>query len=449
MTKSPFYCLSMFKNYLSLLFVILFLFVSCSKKGIKPESTSKDIVESKKDAPSNKSLGLDDSLLDNGNIPDEEVSDIEESSSELVNQSPPRPATSTSKRKKSSATKELNPEFSIADKPDELKETSLDDALSQLSEGTMAFNTPEKLNFKETDSIHLVLSPNKVDEELARLVEEKGQVVTESVKFSKIVEARLEGQNFEIEAITAARQPVSLKDTTEWRWQITPIKAGSESLYLNIYAVVKIDGEKHERLLKTFTREMLIDISFIEHPVEFIKHSPSFAYISIAGGTCLFFLGFSFIKTRRRRSALGEAVSIGSKSVNADIFISYSSKDREFSSKLAELLRVDGLSVWMDVGGIAPAAMWSTEIVNALKSAKLVVLVGSINSFQSHNVVKEVSIASEQQTPIIPLIIDDSEIPDKLAYQLAGVQVVRSSKDEIENSAELISEIISKESSGL
>lgn len=321
--------------------------------------------------------------------------------------------------------------------------SSLDEELDNLSKGTIAFNTPQNIKYKSTSTIHLVLSPKEKDIAVAKLVESSGVVVTEEVQFSKFLEARLEGKNFEIEATTATRQPISLKDTTQWRWQITPLKAGKESLFLNIYAVVNIDGEKHERLLKTFTREMLISITFINHPVEYIKHRPLLVYVSLAAGACVLFFGGRGLKLGRRRKAMGESVSIGSKNVHADIFISYSSKDRSISTTLAELLRAKGLTVWMDVGGIAPAALWSAEIVNALKSAKVVVLVGSVNSFQSHNVVKEVSIASEQQTPIIPLIIDNSEIPDRLAYQLAGVQVIKTSIVEIDNSARIISEIIS------
>jgi pyrroline-5-carboxylate reductase len=47
-----------------------------------------------------------------------------------------------------------------------------------------------------------------------------------------------------------------------------------------------------------------------------------------------------------------------------DIFISYSSKDKEKADQLSELLASAGLSVWIDQSGIDVATSWSES--NAL-----------------------------------------------------------------------------------
>ena len=49
-----------------------------------------------------------------------------------------------------------------------------------------------------------------------------------------------------------------------------------------------------------------------------------------------------------------------------DIFISYSSKDREQALLLIEMLASAGLSVWIDQSGIGAATSWSGEIVDAI-----------------------------------------------------------------------------------
>ncbi len=106
----------------------------------------------------------------------------------------------------------------------------------------------------------------------------------------------------------------------------------------------------------------------------------------------------------------------------ADIFISYSSKDKEKADQLTELLVSAGLSVWIDQSGIDAATSWSEEIVDAIDSCKAFIVMLSPNSIESHNVVKEVSLASEKRKKILPLDLEPVEIPKNLQYALAGIQ---------------------------
>ncbi len=106
----------------------------------------------------------------------------------------------------------------------------------------------------------------------------------------------------------------------------------------------------------------------------------------------------------------------------ADIFISYSSKDREKAEQLAELLGSAGLSVWIDKHGIEAATSWSGEITQAITDCKVFVILLSPNSITSHNVSKEVSLASERKKKILPIDLIPVELPNDLAYHLAGIQ---------------------------
>lgn len=106
----------------------------------------------------------------------------------------------------------------------------------------------------------------------------------------------------------------------------------------------------------------------------------------------------------------------------ADIFISYSSKDREKAEQLTELLASAGLSVWIDKQGIDVATSWSGEIVDAIEGCKAFVVLLSPHSVESVNVVKEVSLAAEQKKKILPLDLEPVELPRDLKYHLAGIQ---------------------------
>jgi hypothetical protein len=106
----------------------------------------------------------------------------------------------------------------------------------------------------------------------------------------------------------------------------------------------------------------------------------------------------------------------------ADVFISYSREDQDKVTALAEKLRASGVAVWMDVGGIDAATMWSEEIVNALDSAKVLLLMVTPSAVNSHNVAKEVILTSERKGHILPVHLEPTQIPAGLKYQLAGIQ---------------------------
>jgi TolB-like protein len=106
----------------------------------------------------------------------------------------------------------------------------------------------------------------------------------------------------------------------------------------------------------------------------------------------------------------------------ADVFISYSREDKDRVIDLAQKLREAGVSLWIDQGGIDGAAMWSEEIVNALENSKVLMLMVSERAVTSHNVTKEVTIASERKGHILPVHLEPTRIPAGLKYALAGIQ---------------------------
>jgi adenylate cyclase len=107
-----------------------------------------------------------------------------------------------------------------------------------------------------------------------------------------------------------------------------------------------------------------------------------------------------------------------------EVCISYSSRDRERILAIAEQLRGEGVSVWIDQGGIDAATMWSTEIVKAIDGCKVLMLALTVSATESPNVVKEVSLALDRRKPILPVNLEPVEVPVALRYPLAGIQHV-------------------------
>jgi TolB-like protein/Tfp pilus assembly protein PilF len=108
--------------------------------------------------------------------------------------------------------------------------------------------------------------------------------------------------------------------------------------------------------------------------------------------------------------------------MSAEVFVSYARTDRERVMKLVERMRSAGIGVWVDEGGIHGASLWGKEIVDAIDASKVMILMISDSSISSDNVVKELSIASEDKKPILPVYLHRSEIPKSMRYQLAGIQ---------------------------
>lgn len=110
--------------------------------------------------------------------------------------------------------------------------------------------------------------------------------------------------------------------------------------------------------------------------------------------------------------------------MSTEVFISYAAKDRERVLGLVKRLRDAGVTVWIDQAGIDVATMWSQEIVSAIRSCKVMLLSISPHSTKSENVVKELALASERKKPIIPVYLEQADIPETMEYQLAGIQRV-------------------------
>ncbi len=105
-----------------------------------------------------------------------------------------------------------------------------------------------------------------------------------------------------------------------------------------------------------------------------------------------------------------------------DVFVSFSSHDRKRVRDLVRRFNAAGVSVWMDEEGIDAAQLWSGEIVRAIESCKVVVFIASKPSFESKNVARELSLASESGKPILAIYLESVEPPRDFRFQLAGLQ---------------------------
>ena len=121
-----------------------------------------------------------------------------------------------------------------------------------------------------------------------------------------------------------------------------------------------------------------------------------------------------------------------------EIFASYSREDQAQVFPIVDKLRERGLNIWIDQEGIHGAKLWSQEIVNAIDNSKVFILFASAKAFVSKNVTKELALASESDKHILPIFIEDAEIPAAMKYQLAGIQHLVHEQGQTEQTADNI-----------
>jgi hypothetical protein len=106
------------------------------------------------------------------------------------------------------------------------------------------------------------------------------------------------------------------------------------------------------------------------------------------------------------------------------IFISYSRHDSDFARILEVRLSNHGCNVWLDTEKLHLGQLWREEIVQAISGCDSFVILLSTRSIHSENVVKELSLAEISGKRILPVMIEQVDIPDSMRYQLAGLQFV-------------------------
>ena len=100
------------------------------------------------------------------------------------------------------------------------------------------------------------------------------------------------------------------------------------------------------------------------------------------------------------------------------VFISYSSKDRETVDKICGLLEDDGISCWIAPRDVTGGKSYGREILEAITDAKVVLFIFSESSNRSRHVENEIDNAFNAEKIIIPFKIDESKTSLELQYYL-------------------------------
>jgi hypothetical protein len=103
-----------------------------------------------------------------------------------------------------------------------------------------------------------------------------------------------------------------------------------------------------------------------------------------------------------------------------DVFVSYAQADRDCAFSIVARLENCGFSVWVAPRDVQPSADWAAEIIDAIASTRLMVLVFSAASNESDQVRREVERAVHRQRPILPFRVADVLPTKSMEYFLSS-----------------------------
>lgn len=105
-----------------------------------------------------------------------------------------------------------------------------------------------------------------------------------------------------------------------------------------------------------------------------------------------------------------------------DVFISYSTQNRNIAEALCASLEQERIRCWIAPRDIVPGTSWASALVSAIGGSRLVVVVLSKHSNISPYAIEEVGIAKKNRTPILPFRIENILPTGDMEFFLGSVQ---------------------------
>jgi hypothetical protein len=103
-----------------------------------------------------------------------------------------------------------------------------------------------------------------------------------------------------------------------------------------------------------------------------------------------------------------------------DVFISYAQHDKPTADAVCHGLESAGVRCWIAPRDVRAGSNWKTQLVEAIRNARVMVLVFSGEADRSPQVMREVDIAFEAGAPIVPFRIEDVKMSDEMYYCIAA-----------------------------
>ncbi|QPN66560.1 toll/interleukin-1 receptor domain-containing protein [Synechococcus sp. CBW1006] len=109
----------------------------------------------------------------------------------------------------------------------------------------------------------------------------------------------------------------------------------------------------------------------------------------------------------------------GSSTMAFDVFISYSTCNKLIADAMKQYLQSKGIRCWKAPDDIIHGESWAAAIPRAIKNSQIMVLIWTVDSMNSRQVVNELTLADRAKKMIIPFRTEPIEPENEFEYYLA------------------------------
>lgn len=117
--------------------------------------------------------------------------------------------------------------------------------------------------------------------------------------------------------------------------------------------------------------------------------------------------------------------------MSREIFISYSSYNFKEAERLGKELSLLGVSYWLAPNQLVYGTEYSGQITEAIRGARILIVLISKESLQSHQVLNEIALATEYKKEIIAYRLDNEPLNDRFKYYLVARHWIDASTDRL------------------
>jgi hypothetical protein len=145
----------------------------------------------------------------------------------------------------------------------------------QLRGASLAFNRPERLRYRQTAYIELVLAPEELGVEASTLLtpDLPGVPRQATSSYTLRMSAILSGPDFEVEPSGLQECTVVSSREARWAWTIRPLTFGPDKpLMLEVFAVLERNGRTFPPIsVRTFYETILVEVGWWDHAIDAAK----------------------------------------------------------------------------------------------------------------------------------------------------------------------------------
>jgi formylglycine-generating enzyme required for sulfatase activity len=127
-----------------------------------------------------------------------------------------------------------------------------------------------------------------------------------------------------------------------------------------------------------------------------------------------------------------------------DVFLSYSSRDKNVADAACAVLERSGIRCWIAPRDVTPGMVWSSAIVGAIQGAKVMVLVFSGAANHSPQIAREVERAISKGLPVIPFRIEEVQPSDSLEYFISASHWLDAFTEPLEQHLEMLANVVQR-----